>query len=1330
MNALSPPNKMRKIYLLFVWVLISCNQKNGGNTGRLSSSSNLGEFTAEGKRDFDARNNRIINGEIAGAEAIKSLAAGQAKLARKQQELWARVDSLEERINNLESDMKDVKKDIEKIFSRLTNIEDKLPVIMSRLATSEQRIAQLEQLSQSLSEALSVLTGEVKILEKTIPKSEEDLARYEEELRKFMVAFAKKPFDNNCKKACEAVADVLGKNVTDLSYPQMVSYGHALTALSSDLQSTVITYRHSYTEGLQKLEAQNIISSSRRQALAAQWLNVTEPEVAIIKAPLVAFIEKLSGQIGIAFTEIKNKQAEIEALSKQNSSDIKNVHNTLMSNMDQLETNLAQEMMKLYTFGTPNPAVISEQVISLSSAATNFSNVISLDKAGPDYLNQLGEATISGAARHWRDFSFSLNDDQIVGKKLGQYLKKVESEFYNYRQSDAFTSHHNVYRNQIRNHFKAINKANPKSNILGNHYHTFRNMILNDFKFANYSHKKPLYVENNCFANKGADMANIMGVVEPLDFVRALAIKQLISSVLMDMDHTWYKSGKFLMTQAMVAGFKSLMFVPKLSPLLNELEQAIHAWGAGIYKAPGDSELKKHSPGEMQKRQDDLMACSQYMVSWASSWLKTLPGAPLVHAPLDNNNHTNGLSKSIQQVIHTISDKQVLSAWGELSEQMTEPDSPFLDAKEKQAFARIMENQSLDKHSSDALIIEGAYQRLAGMIVKYAEAKHRLDFTTRSILSGIAALHHSILSPELKNPLNPEQTLADLFETTYLPEVARLESTLLMDCQREDCGDFNYENTTLTGGKIKEIIDYRPTRLDQLEETSAGVVSALSLLVADHKRFDLSNKILNLKKQLLPANHPGFIPDRSTPMVQKIIHTWSRETYKSDYFVTNGYANNPAACSTQNIKYGEGAYTDISTDGCSVNFRNIPTSSSGENRAQHVSQAQITITGSCDYLLVRAECYLALHPCSPKITDLKENQPDEKMKYIASALAKRSWSGGSLIVPDVYNLSDGISKSCPTDYPDVRAIEKSLLNPSGFLFKNRVVRTWKKNTDGQFIPDMVDKVQNAFADLYVLSSPHIWFGKKYAKGDKISSLTAFAGDTNLVSTSMTFIPINVGSSTDGNAPFRLYFPPYKPGQKLAGHFKYEVELVSPLVLDFSPESGLKTIPFIDAQVSFDLKARKVSSKSGWISGHEAGFLAADFNQNGVIDNGRELFGHATEGPTGGRFPNGYHALESFDQNRDRKITKEDQLWDSLIVWFDFNQDGISQKNELKGLIDLGVTGISVAYEDVPAEERFNGGNLVRYQSRFYGPSQCGSAGCPSYDIYFDTAYSVGSAGQP
>ena len=175
--------------------------------------------------------------------------------------------------------------------------------------------------------------------------------------------------------------------------------------------------------------------------------------------------------------------------------------------------------------------------------------------------------------------------------------------------------------------------------------------------------------------------------------------------------------------------------------------------------------------------------------------------------------------------------------------------------------------------------------------------------------------------------------------------------------------------------------------------------------------------------------------------------------------------------------------------------------------------------------------------------------------------------------------------------------------------------------------------------------------------------------------------------------------------------------ISPVVFKFDAKNELRTIPLKYSRVKFDLNGDGTKEKTGWISGKE-GFLVLDINQNGLVDSGRELFGnHSGWGKRS--YKNGYLAMEHFDTNKDGFLDRRDIVFYNLKLWFDLNQNGISEGNELKTLPGMGITRMSTKPQTFE-KDPIAGKNFIPLASRFWGPKLCGKAGCSTFDVFFLT----------
>ena len=133
----------------------------------------------------------------------------------------------------------------------------------------------------------------------------------------------------------------------------------------------------------------------------------------------------------------------------------------------------------------------------------------------------------------------------------------------------------------------------------------------------------------------------------------------------------------------------------------------------------------------------------------------------------------------------------------------------------------------------------------------------------------------------------------------------------------------------------------------------------------------------------------------------------------------------------------------------------------------------------------------------------------------------------------------------------------------------------------------------------------------------------------------------------------------------------------PLIIHFSHTDEIE-LSSLDDGVNFDLDKNGFAEKTAWIKNND-GFLAIDLNQNGIIDNGGELFGDQFIMPDGNISSTGFEALISLDEDSNNRIDKNDTVFEKLYVWFDSNRNGLTDDNELKTLAELNVSYIDLSY---------------------------------------------------
>lgn len=129
----------------------------------------------------------------------------------------------------------------------------------------------------------------------------------------------------------------------------------------------------------------------------------------------------------------------------------------------------------------------------------------------------------------------------------------------------------------------------------------------------------------------------------------------------------------------------------------------------------------------------------------------------------------------------------------------------------------------------------------------------------------------------------------------------------------------------------------------------------------------------------------------------------------------------------------------------------------------------------------------------------------------------------------------------------------------------------------------------------------------------------------------------------------------------------KLKLIDPLVIDYL---GVGT-ELSDQSFSFDLDSDGTPDQISRLK-QGSGFLALDKNQDGIINDGNELFGTKSG--------NGFADLALHDKNRDGKIDKNDPIYENLRIWTPL-------KNGDSRLIALGEAGIGALYLNPKKSEK-------------------------------------------
>ena len=133
-------------------------------------------------------------------------------------------------------------------------------------------------------------------------------------------------------------------------------------------------------------------------------------------------------------------------------------------------------------------------------------------------------------------------------------------------------------------------------------------------------------------------------------------------------------------------------------------------------------------------------------------------------------------------------------------------------------------------------------------------------------------------------------------------------------------------------------------------------------------------------------------------------------------------------------------------------------------------------------------------------------------------------------------------------------------------------------------------------------------------------------------------------------------------------------LATPIMLDLDG-NGIQTLAAAQG-TQFDLLGNGRTAQWGWTGGAD-GLLAMDLNGDGLINDGRELFGSGTRLADGSVGADGYTALAQQDSDGDGDIDAQDANFNKLSVWVDADHDGVTDSGELKSLGELGIVSLNL-----------------------------------------------------
>lgn len=163
-------------------------------------------------------------------------------------------------------------------------------------------------------------------------------------------------------------------------------------------------------------------------------------------------------------------------------------------------------------------------------------------------------------------------------------------------------------------------------------------------------------------------------------------------------------------------------------------------------------------------------------------------------------------------------------------------------------------------------------------------------------------------------------------------------------------------------------------------------------------------------------------------------------------------------------------------------------------------------------------------------------------------------------------------------------------------------------------------------------------------------------------------------------------------------------IVDPLALDLAGD-GLD-LKGADGGVEFDMDGDGTKTRMGFVRGDDA-LLFEDTHGDGMVHDGRQLFGNDNG------HANGFEELRSHDDNKDGVIDRNDAIYDSLRVWVEKTEDGVTGEGETMSLEEAGIASINVGYENVREDD--GTGNLIGQKGEFTRDD--GSSGLAA-DVWF------------
>ncbi len=165
--------------------------------------------------------------------------------------------------------------------------------------------------------------------------------------------------------------------------------------------------------------------------------------------------------------------------------------------------------------------------------------------------------------------------------------------------------------------------------------------------------------------------------------------------------------------------------------------------------------------------------------------------------------------------------------------------------------------------------------------------------------------------------------------------------------------------------------------------------------------------------------------------------------------------------------------------------------------------------------------------------------------------------------------------------------------------------------------------------------------------------------------------------------------------------------ITPIALPLREGMTLHDIVDDTAAVRFDADGTGITRRWTWIS-RDAGWLVYDHDSRGEITSALQWFGSVSFWLF---WENGYHALAALDDSGDGELTGAELR--GVAIWQDANQNGSSERGEVRSLASFGIVALSTRYAD-------GDGLRVAAESRA-GARLTDGRWIPTYDIILRSA---------